>query len=158
MNTNEKYGQLIIRHIQNEKHLNSIRDFLNSVTVFYSDFAKWWDNKVVGDVERHVVCVFNSADVVLGIIVLKNKTEKKISTLYVLPEYQKQHIGSVLVEYAIEVLGTTTPIITVAEPLMPSFQHLLSKYNFTLTSKIPDLYKDGVVEFVFNEKENDRVV
>lgn len=158
MNTNEKYGQLIIRHIQNEEHLNSIRDFLNSVIVFYPDFINWWDNKVVGDVERHIVCVFNSADVVLGIMVLKNKTEKKISTLYVLPEYQRQHIGSVLVEYAIEVLGTTTPVITVAEPLMPSFQHLLSKYNFTLTSKVPDLYKDGVVEFIFNEKENDRAV
>ena len=82
---------------------------------------------------------------------MKNTEEKKISSLYIYPEFRGQGVGTALIQVAIRVLRTNTPVITIPEPLLAQFENILAKYGFVKTKEVSDLYTDGVTEIFFND-------
>ncbi|WP_410681010.1 GNAT family N-acetyltransferase [Avibacterium paragallinarum] len=84
---------------------------------------------------------------------LKNKNgEKKICTIRVDEKYRKQGIGNALFDKAFKYLDTDSPLITVSEECDPSLKKLLKKYNFKQTSKKKNLYREGKLEYFYNER------
>lgn len=142
-----------VKHIYDKERLCEIRDYLCDVIVFYPNFFEWWNNKVVPGIEskrRHVIVAFNESDEMIGVMVLKNGTEKKISTLYVRPPYTRQFVGRYFIEHAMRVLETRQPLITVPKPLLFMFEDLFKTYGFQNRIEYPDYYLKGVTEVVFN--------
>ncbi len=75
----------------------------------------------------------------------------KISTLYVKPEYRKRGIATVLVEKCFEWLGTTKPLITIADYRLDQFTGIIKKYGWDETQVLDaGYYNDHSREHVFN--------
>lgn len=145
-------GKIIARFIQNVETLDVVRKQLHEVVQYYPEFNKWWDVKIISEITngRRMVCAAYYNGILAGIMVLKNAEEKKICTLYVLPEYRGQGIGTFLVRLAIQTLGTTKPIITVPEPVYDCFDIFLGSFGFRESARYPDYYVEGVTEIVYN--------
>lgn len=82
----------------------------------------------------------------------KDEEEQKICTLYVLEQCKGQHLGTRMVEASMEFLGTTKPLITLADYKLPMFQPIIEKYDWKLTEVVSGLYNDKAKELCFNGK------
>lgn len=103
----------------------------------------------------------NDHDKIIAMACLKkDKEEMKICTLYVSDKYRGQHLGTRLVEASMKILGTTKPLITLADYKLPMFQPIIDKYSWELTEVVSGLYNDRAKELCFNgklTKENDSI-
>lgn len=82
--------------------------------------------------------------------VKQDEQEQKICTLFVDEKSRGLGVGTALVEKSMEVLGTTTPMITLADYKLPMFEGLIEKYGWVQTQEITGLYNDRSAELVFN--------
>lgn len=82
----------------------------------------------------------------------KDDEEQKICTLYVSDQCRGQHLGTRMVEASMEFLGTTKPLITLADYKLPMFQPIIDKYDWELTEVVCGLYNDIAKELCFNGK------
>lgn len=57
-----------------------------------------------------------------------------------------------MVEASMEFLGTTKPLITLADYKLPMFQPIIEKYDWELTEVVSGLYNDRAKELCFNGK------
>lgn len=57
-----------------------------------------------------------------------------------------------MVEAAMEFLGTTRPLITLADYKLSMFQSIIKKYDWKLTEVVSGLYNDRTKELCFNGK------
>ena len=148
-------SQITTRFVQDIATLELVRKELGLVAKYYPGFYRWWDIKVLPGIlsGQRFVCLAYSSDILAGLMVLKNAEEKKISSLYVFPEFRDQGIGTELIQVAIRVLRTNTPVISIPEPLLAQFESILAKYGFVKTKEVSDLYTDGVTEVFFNDCE-----
>ena len=74
-----------------------------------------------------------------------------IGALFVCRKFQRQGIGHLLLDYAISVLGTSNPVITVSDEHIQEFSSiLLGDYNFSLTELQAGYYRKDHTEYVFN--------
>ncbi|MBR1925761.1 MAG: GNAT family N-acetyltransferase [Clostridia bacterium] len=80
----------------------------------------------------------------------QDELEKKICTLFVDEDARGLGIGTKLVEKSMEILGTTKPMITLAEYKLPMFEGLIKKYDWEQTEKVVGLYNDKYAELVYN--------
>lgn len=95
---------------------------------------------------------YENALKIVAILIVKNKNgEKKICTIRVDEAYRNQGIGSALMKKALEYLGTNKPLITVPEECCPMLKRLLDKYEFNLTSQKLGYYRQGKIEYFYNE-------
>ncbi|VEB24404.1 GNAT family N-acetyltransferase [Avibacterium volantium] len=126
----------------------------------YPGISDWFDKKVKSEVsnnpkEREILLVTTKEHnrlKIIAILILKNKNgEKKICTIRVDEKYRKQGIGNALFDKAFKYLDTDSPLITVSEECDPSLKKLLKKYNFKQTSKKKNLYREGKLEYFYNE-------
>ena len=76
--------------------------------------------------------------------------EKKNCTLFVNSDARSFGVGTALVEKSMELLGTTKPMITLADYKLDMFQGLIKKYNWELTQVVSGLYNDHSKELVYN--------
>ncbi len=90
-------------------------------------------------------------DKILAMSCLKSdEEEKKICTLYVSNQVRGQHLGTRMVEASMQFLGTTKPLITLADYKLPMFQPIIEKYDWELTEIVSGLYSDRAKELCFN--------
>lgn len=80
----------------------------------------------------------------------QDEEEKKICTLFVSPDARGLGVGTALVEKSMQILGTTKPMITIADYKLPMFQGLIKKYNWDQTQVVSGLYNDHAKELVYN--------
>lgn len=80
------------------------------------------------------------------------KKNKKICTLYVSNQYRGQNLGTRMVEASMNFLGTTKPLITLADYKLSMFQPIIEKYDWKLTEVVSGLYNDRSKELCFNGK------
>ena len=88
----------------------------------------------------------------------KDSEEKKICTLYISEKYRGHHLGTRILEESMKFLGTTKPLITLADYKLPMFQPIIEKYDWKLTEVVNGFYNDRSKELCFNgslTKEND---
>lgn len=145
-------GQVTTRFVQDIATLELVRKTLGLAAKYYPGFYKWWDIKVLPGIlsGQRFVCLAYSSDILAGVMVLKNTEEKKISSLYVFPEFRGQGIGTALIQVAIRVLRTNTPVISIPEPLETAFTPLLQSFGFQEKHRHPDYYMAGITEIVYN--------
>ena len=82
--------------------------------------------------------------------VKKDENEKKICTLFVSEQARGLGVGTKLVEKSMEVLGTTKPMITLADYKLPMFEGIIKKYGWKQTQVVKGLYNDRSAELVYN--------
>lgn len=142
-----------VNRVQKIDEIKIVYQELMNLQNEYPNFKKWFFEKVVPGVfsGERIIVTASDGDILLGIMVLKNSSEKKICTLRVLPEFQRQGIGHLLLDYAISILGTSNPIITVSDDHIHEFSSILLRdYNFSLTELQVGYYRDNHAEYVFN--------
>lgn len=135
------------------KH-KEILEYLSTLAIYYPSIENWYLQKVLPGIQIGKRCVIPIKDeqkiIAIGIGKSDGK-EKKICTLSVSEGFRGYGIGTNLLEQLIEWLGTPTPIISVSEEKNEDFTALFSKYGFTLTSIRNGLYRDGKLEYLYNE-------
>lgn len=134
-----------------------VRRLLTDLEICYPLFSEWLE-KVFRELEttdtrKIILCITNDIFNVVGVAIIKNtEEERKICTLRVSEQYQRQGIGSNLLQRAIHELKTPLPLITVSEIYLEDFKPFLYKHGFKLKDKVKSLYKKGQYEYFFNEK------
>ena len=99
-----------------------------------------------------VICTINNN--VAGVAFLKkDDTESKICTFLVVEGYRGKHVASKMLEYSFKYLGTTKPLITIADYKIPMFETIIKKYNWELTQTMSEgYYNNSSRELVYNGK------
>ena len=68
-------------------------------------------------------------------------------------EYRGKHIATGMLEHAFTYLGTTKPLITIADYKLPMFEHIIGEYNWELTQTVSEgYYNSSSRELVYNGK------
>lgn len=138
----------VIMRLKERKTNQAIADYLNSkslsklihesykITDWISDdYSKHCDLfycKYVPGIfsgEREIFICKNGHEIIAVTFLKKDSSERKISTLYVKPDYQGKGIASKLLEMSFEWLETTKPLITIADYKLPQFTSIIQKYN-----------------------------
>ena len=143
---------------------NYVKDLEDS----YPDFYKWYHNKVLKELKqkngrREILLSISTIKleseevstkkVISGIAVLKNyESEKKICTFRLIPDFYRTGLSDLLMNESMKFLKTKTPMITISENRVELFENILARYEFKLSQKLPDYYKKGLTEFVYNGK------
>ncbi len=116
-------------------------------------FNWYWQKVVPGcfDGTREIfLCTFGEE--ITGVAILKKEdTERKICTFLVLERYRGKHVSSFLIENAFDFLGTTKPLITIADYKVDMFKGLIQKYHWQKTQTLGEGYYNNTSrEVVFN--------
>lgn len=129
----------------------------------YPDFYKWYLFKVLPDLRhrpnaRKILLTIseirdgsNIVKRLTGLAIIKKRIrERKICTFRVFPEYRHQGIGTLLFQYCMTFLETQKPLISISDKALNAFEPFIEKYEWTLCEVLPDYYKKGITEYVFN--------
>lgn len=122
------------------------KDYPNHCDHFYSKYIPG-----VFDGSREIISCYVGSKIAAVAILKKDSEEHKISTFFVKPEYQKQGIATMLIEKCFDWLGTTKPLITIADYKLPQFASIIKRYDWHET-QILDIgfYNNHSKEYVFN--------
>lgn len=134
----------------------------------YPKYKEWYFTKQLpatmnGD-ERNILFVRNSEDdneIISMACLKKYEEEQKICTLYVSDKCRGLGIGTAIVEESMKWLGTTRPLITLADYKLEMFRPIINKYEWELTEIVLGLYNDRFQELCFNgtlTKNNDETL
>ena len=122
------------------------RDYPSHCDHFYSKYIPG-----IFDGKREVISCYVDGKIAATAILKKDDGELKISTLYVKPKYQKQGIATALIERCFEWLGTTKPLITIADYKLDQFSGIIRKHGWKETQVLDvGYYNDSSREHVFN--------
>lgn len=99
-----------------------------------------------------IICTVDGK--VAGVAFLKkDNIESKICTFLVVEGYRGKHIATKMLEQAYKYLGTTKPLITIADYKLPMFEHIIQKYGWELTQTMSKGYYNSTSrELVYNGK------
>lgn len=146
--------------INNHKLFGTLAQAVYIVTDFictdYHNYFEWFWTKEIPRVFKGtgevIFCTIGSN--VAGVAFLKKDiTERKICTLLVVEGFRGKHIGTRLLEQSFEYLGTTKPLITIADYRLPEFTHIIKKYGWVQTQIMREgYYNKHSREYVFNGK------
>ena len=115
---------------------------------YYPDFAKWYDSKIVPNVDNNREIFLSTKDGIFsGALILKNElNEKKICTLFVNPNNRFSHVGNDFLRIASEELETYKLPITISDDAMVYFNKF--RYNFYEKKIVDNMYKQGSCEHI----------
>ena len=142
-------------------------NLLEELGEFYPALSDWFWNKCVpGIVAGHGVLLLAEDDErpagnrIVGIALGKRAhgtaEETKLRCIRVIPEYQCRGIGILLIDRALEELGTDRPFCSVSEEMFHDYARLLiNRYGFQVTRVERGLYRPGKLEYVFNGTPTD---
>jgi hypothetical protein len=119
----------------------------------YPGFERWYWGKVVPGLEegsRHIIRKGSPDQPSAVAIAKRDKDEAKICTLWVAENQRHQGFARLLLEEAIDWIGSKHPLFTVPGERYGEFQPLMKQFQFTETARIPSLYRLGVVEHIYN--------
>lgn len=123
----------------------------------YPKYKEWYFTKqlpaIINGDERNILFVRNPKDdneIISMACLKKNEKERKICTLYVPDKYRGLGLGTAIVEESMRWLGTTKPLITLADYKLEMFRPIINKYSWELTEIVSGLYNDRTQELCFN--------
>lgn len=120
----------------------------------YPDHCDHYFSKYVPgifDGEREIITCYIDGKVAAVAILKKDDEEQKISTLFVRPEYRNRGIATELLEKCFLWLGTTRPLITIADYKLDQFAKVIKRYNWAETQVLAEgYYNEHSREHVFN--------
>lgn len=119
----------------------------------YPSFDSWLQQKVLPGItlgERTVLLEMREGRLI-GLAILKHsRTESKLCTLRVRPEFECRGLGVRLFESAFEILETTRPLLSVSDLSLPKFSRLFDHFGFACEAAYQGLYTPRITEFAFN--------
>ena len=150
-----KYGQL---ERNDEDKVEEIYNLLNSNVKDYPNIFHWYYTKVVPNLNktREIIVAIDESNQIVGFTIVKNEEEKKICSLYVIPQYRNKGIGTLLLNKAMVVLKMRKPLITVNNKVLDYYLPLFTKLGYNLRHTYRDYYVKDVVEYCFNGKLPDK--
>ena len=123
----------------------------------YPKYKEWYFTKqlpaTINTDERNILFVRNpeNDNEIISMACLKrDEEEQKICTLYVSDKCRVLGIGKAIVEESMRWLGTTKPLITLADYKLEMFKPIIDKYGWELTEIVSGLYNDRYQELCFN--------
>lgn len=137
------------------KLCNDAYQIVGFLTEDYPKHKSWFYAKQLPetlnlDAKRDIIFAIKKPNYICGTAFLKNDTEKKICTLFVVPNERGQGIGSLLVEKAMNILNTSKPMITFDNGKYEMFKGLIEKYGWVQTQMLDNYYLEDKKELVFN--------
>lgn len=138
------------------KLAKQIYDITDFICTDYPKYKEWYFKKQIPGIftlNREILFARSEKDKdkIIAMACLKSdEEEQKICTLYVSDQVRGQHLGTRLIEASMQFLGTTKPLITLADYKLPMFQPIIDKYNWELTEVINGLYNNHTKELCFN--------
>lgn len=141
-----------------EKLLNDVLVLSLKVKEDYPDYKEWYETKQIPgifDNTRNIIIAHIGNRLVGFISLKKTKTEKKICTFYVEKTFQKNKIGTILVEKAVAYLEEEKPLITIPMDKMKDFKRISNRYNWKVTDIKENLYRIGTPEVIVNGELKD---
>ena len=116
-------------------------------------FTWYWEKTVpavLKGTREVLVCTVNKK--IAGVAFLKNEDgEKKVCTFLVLEEFRGKHIASKLLERSFKFLGTTKPLISIADYKLGMFEGIIKIYGWQQTQILDEGYYNNTSrEYVFN--------
>lgn len=144
--------------IKNHKAFGELVAKAYSITDYicedYPDHFEWYWGKTVPAVLKGtreiLVCTVNNK--IAGVAFLKNEDgEKKICTFLVKEEYRGNRLATRLLERSFKFLGTTKPLITIADYKLKMFEPIIKQYGWVQTEILEEgYYNETSREYVFN--------
>ncbi|MGP1608844.1 MAG: GNAT family N-acetyltransferase [Clostridium sp.] len=135
------------------KEVEKLYIFTSHLEKDYPEYFKWFFTKMIPGIfkcEREIINLYID-NTLAGTIFLKNSDEeKKICTFYMSEDARKKGVATLLLERAFEFLGTTKPLITIADYKIEQFEKIIKKYNWQKTQTIKGKYNSHSKEIVFN--------
>ncbi len=123
----------------------------------YPKYKEWYFTKQLPETistdERNILFVRNPEnenEIVSMACLKKDEEEQKICTLFVSDKCSGLGIGSAIIEESMKWLGTTKPLITLADYKLEMFRPIINKYDWQLTEIVSGLYNDRSQELCFN--------
>lgn len=136
-------------------YISQVKLFLYDMTCDYPFFGEWLNMAMseltTGRREALVLTEEDKPSRLIGLTILKNDPEeKKICTIRVAPDFQRQGWGTALIKKSMEILGTDKPLITVSNKHIDVFKAFLKQFDFRVVNKVKSLYHIGEYEYFFN--------
>ena len=133
-----------------------IYQITNFICEDYPKYKEWYFQKqlpaIISD-ERNILFIRNpkNKDEIISMACLKkDKQEQKICTLYVSNNCRELGIGTKIIEESLTWLGTTKPLVTLADYKLDMFKSIIKKYNWELTEILEGIYNNRSKELCYN--------
>jgi ribosomal protein S18 acetylase RimI-like enzyme len=147
-------------HEDHEKLYEDILYLTSSVGDTYPQYSTWFKEKFLPDLKnkkRMYIIAQDKDKKLVGCVLIKNtEEEKKISTLFVHPDYRKKGLGGKLMEQTLSELGEH-PLITVSDRNIAQLTPLLRKKGFHLSAVKKGAYRPEDIEYYFNDQKADAI-
>ena len=140
------------------RELTHVLQSLPQIEERYPDFREWLSEKTPAIIQgsaRAYVASFADQIAGLAIVVPKAKNVKKISTLYIHPQYQGLGIGPRLLFALVEDASkdeTEKLYVTLAEETLPELAPLLEHFGFVAEGISSRRYRNGSSEWVWSKR------
>jgi GNAT superfamily N-acetyltransferase len=128
--------------------------FLLPLSPDYPGIEHWYVRKVMpGQREgtRKIIRIERQGRLVAIGIGKKERSEYKICTVRVAPEYFGRGLGIRLFGELMDWMETDRPHLTISESKLVTFASIFSRFGYQLTSTHNGLYRPGRVELLYNE-------
>ena len=140
--------------------LSGVTQALPGLTSLYPDFEDWIDKKRAEIVQgKSAAYVATYGNDIAGLALTSDKTTdgkvRKISTLYVLPQYQHRGVGPRLLFSLVEKAaqdGVEKLYVTVSEETREALEPLLTHYRFRVEGVAGRRYRRGSWEWVWGKR------
>lgn len=136
-------------------------EFARHVDVYYPGFVEWYWNKVVPGVllGQNELLIAEDKETIVGLSLFKrDPVDPKFRCLRVDPRYEGRGIGIHLIDRTLRALDHDRPSITVPEEKINDLSRILvNRYDFDLMQVDKGLYRQGKLEYVFNQKIDHRL-
>lgn len=122
----------------------------------YPGHKSWYFNKHLPEIlsdQRNILFVRNPqnlGEIIAVACLKKDENEQKICTLYVSDKCRGLGIGTMIIEESMKWLGTTKPLVTMADYKLDMFSSIIKKYDWELTEIVEGFYNKHSKELCFN--------
>jgi len=116
-------------------------------------FDHYWSKYVPGIFlgERDVVVCYVDNKIAGVSIIKKDEQESKLSTLFVSESFRGMGICTDLLEASFKILGTTKPLVSIADYKLPMLKNVIDKYKWELVQSLDNgHYNNHSNELVYN--------
>ncbi len=127
----------------------------SSLKEVYPDYHHWFYHTFLeGLKQKQRICVVakKSGQIVGCALLKKGPDEKKLSTIFVHPDFHRQGIGTRLMQKSVELLDRPI-LLTVSDDKLSGIQPLLTHFHFYHTHQRPGVYTQTLTEHYFIRDE-----
>lgn len=135
----------------NDHRLDNISLFTAPVNLYYPDHTAWLKNTLRKGLDkgfRKVIVATDNNCAIVGCAIIKDThKEKKICSLYVLPEHRRRGVGAGLINKSMELLADVNINITVCQEINPLLSEHLRNIGFRLEEVTTGMYRQDIKDY-----------